>query len=231
MVYNLLFTNLEHKWIIFLPGLPQYMHKQSYLKQLMQDYNVLIPYYPGSFHSGKKFTPKYLERVIPDCIKIIKDKVFYDYFERKKYTHSGEIEGIWGLSFGSILITQYLTCSKQPLNTNYLLAGPMFILTKELENKYWVPKLTFLQSKVYSKVYRGLNSNNLIAWIHNIEKKNIPGSAKGLILTGDNDTYMDLNFLKEKFSNFVFKSVRGYSHEVDNIISLYIESGYNINKL
>jgi UDP-galactopyranose mutase len=222
IVYNIYYSDLTLPWIILLPGLPQYIHKQSYLKKLISNYCILNPYYPGSFHSYGEFRVANLRRLVKESINLVSNKKFFDYFEEKKYNHSGLLEAIWGLSFGANLLYDYLL-QKPNLYCDYLFVAPMFNLQLTSQKRYWEQKLSFLSKEVYMNVYRGLNKSEFLKWMRDLEDNDIDKKKYSIkVLYGEDDKYMDENFLSKKFSTTSLFPVKGYGHEIDNMLESHI---------
>ncbi|MFZ5424914.1 MAG: hypothetical protein ACOZAO_03880 [Patescibacteria group bacterium] len=228
IVFNVFFTDLSKPWIIFLPGLPQYIHKHWYLKDLIQDYCVLNPYYPGSFHSFGEFTPTSFTKTVDTSITLLETKEFFDHFEQKAFEHTGVISGIWGLSFGANLIVEYLSRTSN-VDIPVVIVSPMLKMSMPVLNDYWKQKTRFLASPVYQNIFRGLNDAAFRDWLNSTEALEIPPKTRGVLLYGKNDRYMDADFLSAKFSALDIHILEEYAHEVDNIIGFYVKSNYAIN--
>jgi hypothetical protein len=224
IVYNFYFSDLSKPWIILLSGLPQYIFKQNYLKTLIETYSIIAPYYPGSFHSYKRFSLNNILQTTNETIKLIENGEIYDYFENKKYKISNNnIDWIFGLSFGANVLFDFLLKKDKDYlpNTKFLLVSPMFNVSQDKQRLYWKQKLSFLSSKVYSNIYRGINDLELITWFSGLEQS-ITQEKNGIVLYGREDIYIDKFFLKEKFPNFKIIPVNGYSHEVDKLVEYFI---------
>ena len=226
IVYNIYTQNFSHPWIILLPGLPQYVHKQAYLKQLTKSYSVLVPYYPGSFHSDGKFTVKNVRDTLPSCLNLIRHGNFYDYFDKRNYQCNTEIKYILGLSFGGNVLFDYMSDSLLE-NIIPVFVSPMFNISSPSQSKYCEEKLNFLESQVYKNVYRGLNKERFMQWMKLLESKTVSSNQKGQLVFGRDDKYMEESFLEEKFPMFTIKRIFGYSQEVASILEHYIQ--YNLN--
>lgn len=226
IVFNIYFIDLELPWIILLPGLPQYIHKQWYLKKLVQSYCVLNPYYPGSFHSDGQFNISSLVQTVESSLRLLEAGKFYDFFEGVTYRHNGVLDSIWGLSFGSNVLFDYMTrCDKRLIKP--VLFSPLIQLSNPTQNKYWHQKLTFLGSEVYRNIYRGYNPKELFRWLQIMENRKVKNTYKnGVVIFGKNDRLVDESFLKEKFPNFEIKAIDNLAHEVDNLVNAYITEGY-----
>lgn len=199
IVSNIYFEDINLPWLILLPGLPQYFHKQSYFQDLVKKYVVLTPYYPGSFHSYGEFNLEELRKVIPECIKFIQKKEFYDFFESKLYKHSGEIAGIIGLSFGADLIIDYLAEEKSTYMTKYCLISPLFDMNNEKVIDYWDKKLGFLSSEVYTQIYKNLNKIELKNFFKNLTTKKIISDKEIYIVAGKEDKYVTQELIGSYF--------------------------------
>jgi UDP-galactopyranose mutase len=222
IVYNIYYSDLSLPWIVLLPGLPQYVHKQNYLKKLISGYCILNPYYPGSFHSYGEFTVPNLQELVMESIELISQKEFFDYFNENIYKHSGQLKSIWGLSFGANLLYDYLL-QKPELYCDYLFVSPMFNLQLAGQNRYWQQKLSFLSTEVYANVYRGLNKSEFLKWMRHLEENDINKMKYSTkVLYGEDDKYIDENFLRKKFNISSLLPMKGYAHEIDNMLESYI---------
>lgn len=222
IVYNIYYSELSLPWLILLPGLPQYIHKQSYLRKLISNYCILNPYYPGSFHSYDTFTVANLKKLVRESIKLISKEEFFDYYKKEVYTHSGQLEAIWGLSFGANLLYDYLL-QKPNVYCDYLFVSPMFNLHLTSQKRYWQQKLSFLSTEVYQNVYRGLNKTEFLKWMKYLEDNDINKKDYSIkVLYGEDDKYMNRDFLKRKFDIETLLPMSGYAHEIDNMLESYI---------
>lgn len=213
---------MDLPWIILLPGLPQYIHKQWYLKKLIKTHCVLNPYYPGSFHSDGEFCVDSLKGVVEDSLNLLCSGEFYDFFEQTSYQHSGVIDSVWGLSFGSNILFDYMNRCDRP-SIRPVLFGPLIQFSNPAQEKYWRQKLTFLRTEVYKNIYRGYNPDELLEWLQNMEFKQIRDIYKdGVVIFGKNDRLIDGSFLKKKFPNFEIKAIDNLTHEVDNLVNVYL---------
>ena len=226
IVFNIYFTDLALPWVILLPGLPQYVHKQRYLKKLIQSRCVLNPYYSGSFHSDGQFNVSSLGRVVDNSLDLLESGEFYDFFENVTYSHSGILDSVWGLSFGSNVLFDYMTRDNKRL-IKPVLFGPFIQMSNPEQDKYFNQKLPFLGTDVYKNVYRGYNPKEVFEWIREMEYKNIKKMYKnGVVVFGKNDRMIDGNFLRKKFPTFEVEAVDGFEHEIDDLTNLYVTERY-----
>lgn len=226
IVFNIYFTDLTLPWIILLPGLPQYVHKQWYLKKLIQSRCVLNPYYPGSFHSDGQFNTASLGRVVDDSLDLLESGEFYDFFEDKIYSHGGVLDSVWGLSFGSNVLFDYMTQDNKRL-IKPMLFGPLIQMSNPEQDKYFKQKVAFLGTEVYRNIYRGYNPQEVFEWVQGMENKSIKNTFKdGVVLFGKNDRLIDGDFLRSKFPTFEIKELDGFEHEIDNLVDRYITENY-----
>ncbi len=227
IVYNIYFSNLSKSWLIILPGIPQYIFKQSYIRDLIKNYSVLVPYYSGSFHSNGRFDVSSLKKTLHESINLIKNGEFYEYFEKKKYVCNTKISWVFGFSFGAIVLYDYLSSSKEGTlpTTEKLMISPMFNISNKKLLTYWDQKLDFLSSNVYKNVYRGLKKKEIITWFKNLEKKTSLSSS-GILLYGEEDKYINNLFYKEKLPNYKEVIAKGYSHEIDKLVEYFIKLNF-----
>ena len=224
IVANIYFEDINLPWLILLPGLPQYFHKQSYFQELIKKYVVLTPYYPGSFHSYGEFKLNQLEEVIPKCFEFINKREFYDFFESKLYKHSGKIEGIMGLSFGANLILDYLNKNDVNKNIIFCLISPIFDMNNEKVEDYWNKKLGFLATEVYTQIYKQLDIDELKKFFKQLTETKNSTNSNIFVIAGDGDKYVTKDFIKSYFPKARHHFFEGIGHEVDKLLELVLDN-------
>lgn len=226
IVANIYLEDINLPWLIVLPGIPYYFHKQAYFKKLVSKYTVLAPHYPGSYHSYGTFKLNALKNVIKECLDFISINEFYDYFESKPYKHKGEISGMIGLSFGANLLLDYLVNENSLKNLKYCLISPIFDMNNDEVNSYWEKKLSFLLTEVNSQVYRGMDKSELKNFFQELmmKKQNYRNFDDLFIVRGTDDKYVTEGFIDSYFPSSKFKSFSKVSHEVDKLLELSLES-------
>lgn len=224
IVYNIYSSDFNNPWIVILPGIPQYIFKQEFLKSLIRNYNVLSPYYLGSFNSNGIFSIQNIQKIIPESINLINKGELYEYFEKKIYKINTSVAWIFGLSFGGSVLFDFLASQNETIlkNIQKLIVSPMFNISKNELSSYWNQKLDFLSSPVYKNIYRGLNKSDIIKWFANIENKE-PIKSNGILLYGEQDKYIDKEFYNQKLPNFTKKICTGYSHDIEKLLEYFIK--------
>ncbi|MEK7629396.1 MAG: hypothetical protein AAB394_02620 [Patescibacteria group bacterium] len=99
--------------IVFMVGLPSYLHKSEFCEELsLLGYNILQPFYYGSWVSGGNFSIKNCVNTLTDSLKSIENGYIFDIYTNKKIIIDSQNIFLGGISFGSNIIQSLKTPEK-----------------------------------------------------------------------------------------------------------------------
>lgn len=120
--------------IIFLSGMPGYLHKNIFGEQLsLRGYDVVQPFYYGSWVSGGDFSVENCQKTLLDTIEQIKKGVVWDLYSQKQLPIFSKNIYLGGMSFGSVIV-QTMNIPRTVKKTFLISSVPIF---KEEYNSIW----------------------------------------------------------------------------------------------
>ncbi|MBU1104894.1 hypothetical protein L6255_00220 [Candidatus Parcubacteria bacterium] len=141
--------------IVFLGGLPSYMHRSKFGESLAElGFNVLQPFYYGSWVSGGNFSAKNCRKTVLDCLRALESKKsVFDLYAKENLPLAVERIFLGGISFG----TNVIQSLKTPNNVSKIFlvsAVPLFKKSYMEKIKLDGVKLADFMRRGFPNVYR-----------------------------------------------------------------------------
>lgn len=213
--------NKEMGNIIFLGGLPSYLHKSKFAEQLaMTGYNVIQPFYYGSWVSGGDFTARNCLKTVNDTIKKIQSGSVFDLYNKKDIKIDSKNIYLGGISFGTNIIQSFPQINE--IKKRFLISAvPLFKDPYSKEIGIDGKRFTAFLKNGFPLVYR---SNNWKEWEREfygkgtILNKFLASEKEVKIFQGELDSISPqiiTNYLKKESLNINIEIIKNAKHAID----------------
>lgn len=224
--------------IIFMAGLPSYLHKSEFCEELsLLGYNILQPFYYGSWVSGGNFSIKNCINTVTDSLKKVESGHIFDIYTNKKIPVDPRNIYLGGISFGSNIIQSLKTPAKVK---KFFLISAVPIFKKEYCKMIKFDSTSFIGfiKDGFPCVYRSKNWDELtreFSGLGTVLNNFRSDSSKISVYQGSKDKISPQiieQYLQKENLKIKFNSIHGAGHALNeynqrklaHMVDLYLQS-------